>query len=107
MNSKLKYTDEVILSIKVKPAKGNGWVNIPINMTFNEWLDSTNLSFNIPKIKSIQKGFVVFENMDAWKYQKQTSDRSKAGNMAGLFIAVTQTSEIKDEEAFDLYTKRF
>ena len=92
MNSKLKYTYEVILSIKVKPAKGNGWVNIPIN---------------IPKIKSIQKGFVVFENMDAWKYQKQTSDRSKAGNMAGLFIAVTQTSEIMDEEAFDLYAKRF
>ena len=49
----------------------------------------------------------MFENNDAWKHQNKTGDKKKSMNMSGLFIAVTETQEIMDEEAFDLYTKRF
>jgi len=107
MNSTLKYTEEVIKILKVRPARSLNWLSIPINMTFSEWLKSENLPMFIPKIKEIEKDVVVFENNDAWKHQNKTGGKKKSMNMSGLFIAVTETQEIMDEEAFDLYTKRF
>lgn len=107
MNSTLKYTEEVIKILKVRPARSLNWLSTPINMTFSEWLKLENLPIHIPKIKEIKNGVVVFENKDAWKHQIKTEDKKKSMNMSGLFIAVTETQEIMDEEAFDLYTKRF
>ena len=106
MNSKLKYTEEVIKNLKVRPVMGTGWINISINMTFNQWLGTNPLPIHITKIKEIKNGMVVFENKDAWKHQNNTGDKQKSMNMSGLFIAVTETQEIKDEEAFNLYNKK-
>ncbi len=106
MNSTLKYTEEVIKILKVRPARSINWLSIPINMTFSEWLKSENLPMHIPKIKEIKNGMVVFENKDAWKHQNNTGDKQKSMNMYGLFIAVTETQEIKDEEVFNLYNKK-
>lgn len=106
MNSTLKYTEEVIKILKVRPARSLNWLSTPINMTFSEWLKLENLPIHIPKIKEIKNGVVVFENKDAWKHQIKTEDKQKSMNLSGLFIAVTETQEIMDEEAFNLYNKK-
>ena len=106
MNSTLKYTEEVIKTLKVRPARSLNWLSIPINMNFSEWQKSENTPTHIPKIKEIKNGMVVFENKDAWKHQNNTGDKQKSMNMYGLFIAVTEMQEIKDEEAFNLYNKK-